>query len=367
MKFTLKDTQFAEFSKNLFLLMRVSGMKNGLVKVVCDSGELKLSSYGQLGKLQLCESLDIKSTINGAVVIKDDFVRLIKNLTVPKSETVTFSLGSNNAISIKISGSKSKYSVKCLSSDTMSDIDFGEYASSVSVDSSDLAKGLNVKLFCKTDTDTSDVFSCINMMVTNNSIKFIGSDAATVVDITYNAKSEEEFSLLIPNQISGIIQSILSSSDNVLKFGPTSTGHGLIITSKCKYLFSTHTGKYPDVSTIVRSSHKNPIIVDNQNFLEKLVLVSNLSSIKVVHITIADGIIIKNTDTDIIDIEEYVPSTGDNPCTFYAGLKHLIVFLAQFKSSNADVALHVDKRFLVRSETGRVSYTLVTTPINIKQ
>lgn len=364
MKFTLTNTQYAEMSKQLGLLTRITGIKNVLIKLKYYNDLLTFSTYGPLGKLETYLRLSSNDKfVHGSVVVKEDFIKLIKTITVSGDTVVSFALNTNNSMAIKLSNSKSKYSVKCLAPEVIADIDFGEYVSSAAVSAEDIIKGLNVKLFCKSDGESTDVFSSINMSVDKGILRFIASDTTTVVDISYKRSLNSQFAVLIPNQVANIIQAILSINTTNIKFGVTGTGHGLVISDNFKYLFSTFTGKYPDITQILSFRTEDPLIVRNQELLDKLQVINSLTSFKVVQFIASDGLVIKNTDTETLDVEEFVPAKCKTTLSFQMILKYLIVFLSQFKAENLDVTMYVGNRILIYAEFEGAKYSMVTTPV----
>lgn len=363
MKFTLNTEEFVTFSKYLLLITKVTGTKQPLIRLEIDSFGISIQGTGSLGKIKMLIPVSNSSSTFGSISIKDDFVRVIKAIQVGKSDLVTFTLSKSNTMSIKLESGNSKYSIKCLSSDMVPVIDFGQLQQVEKVNSQELLSGLNAKLFCKPDSDHTSVFSAIKVAFTKNLLSFVGSDSSVLMSIDFSNQHSNVFELLIPHNVANVIQNILSVDCFDLKIGVTSTGHGIVTSSVFSYLFSTLVAKYPDISKIVSQTFEEEVVLNNQKFLEKLLILNSLSDLKITHITIKDTMVISNTSTDTIQVDEVLPYSSKKGYDFYTLLKPFILYLTQFKAENVDVALGINKVICIKTKINNVFYTLVTTPV----
>ena len=364
MKFTLDSNKFTEFSRIIGLTTKVTGTKSPLIRIEVSSNSISVSGVGTIGKLSVVLPLNTDDQFQlGAVVVKEDFIRVIKALPISKGDSVTFSLSKTNSMLVKLSTGNSKYSVKCLAHETVPVIDFGQCQQIESLQQQDLLNGLNAKLFCKTDSETSSFFSTVKIGFSRNSLSFVGSDVSVVMNINFNRTFKSTFDVLVPHTVASVIQAILAVECKNLQLGITNTGHCIIKSDLFRYMFSTITSKYPDISGLLNLKSKDVVSVGNQDFLEKLLIINSLSNLKIASIAIKDDMIIKNTDTDVIQAEEVLPYSSNIEYNFNVMLKPLILYLTQIKSLNTKVLLSIDKFISIVATVNDVTYTLVTTPV----
>lgn len=363
MKFTLSFEEFINFSKCLFLVSKITGTKQPLIRVDTDLSGISIQGIGNLGKIRMFIPLADTSGSVGSMVVKDEFTRVIKAISLEKSDLINFSLNKNNNLSVKLSSGNSKYSIKCFSSDMVPVIDFGQLQQIESISSQELLTGLNTKLFCKTDSEANNCFSAVKISFTQNALSFVGSDSSVLMSIKFNKQYSNNFELLVPHEVANIVQSILSLDCSDLKIGVTSTGHGIVTSEKFTYLFSTLVVKFPDVSKILSQQFEEEVLINNQKFLEKLLILNSLSDLKIAHINIKDNMVLKTTSTDSIQVDEVLPYSSKQEHDFYVLLKPLILYLNQIKSNNIDVQLGFNRIISVKTNINNVFYTLITTPV----
>lgn len=363
MKFTLNSDEFSEFSKHIGLTTKVTGAKSPLIRVDLDSVGLHVSGVGAIGKLRLDLPISGNKFEYGSVIIKEDFIRVLKAIPISKNDSVIFSLGKNNSMSVRLSTGNSKYTVRCLSPEMVPPIDFGECNHAGVIDKQDLFNGLNTKLFCKTDAETANFFGSVKVSFSKDGLSFVGSDVSVVMHVLFKRSFDSSFDLLIPHTVASVIQGLLGSDCSDLKLGVTSTGHGLLKSNIFNFLFSTTTTKYPDISGLLVLKSQEEVIVNNQQLLEKLLIINSLSNVKIANIIVDGDMVIKNTDTDIIQVDEVLHCKTNGKYNIMVMIKPLIIYLNQMKSHSSEVRLIVDKFISVRAIIDDVMYTIVTTPV----